>query len=151
MNKYSITCILYFFILSIHGQKGNVIIQINNELLTSGMLQPKVKPVNSSFSYYAEYDSGILTISDKAWEEIEKDSIGKFSLGFQYRTCEKDKSNIAFFEIELSRQLLNQPYLIINIYDFRNRKYRRWYGPHTEKNYLVEFKYPGSPVFVRYK
>lgn len=149
MTKYS-TILFFILITGVRAQTGNVIIQINNELITSGLLRMKIIINNSPYTYSAEYVPGELSISEKAWDIIKQDSIGKFQLNFQYQTFKGQRSKFASFEVDLTKSLLQQKYLIINVYDFRKKRFERWYGPYTNKDYLVELSYPGSPVYVRY-
>ncbi|WP_127019458.1 hypothetical protein [Flagellimonas beolgyonensis] len=142
-------------IIGIHsyGQSPNVIIQVNDELIISGIAQTKINISEGGFnkSFWVDYFPGKLILSQSAWEMIRKDSIGTFEFQFDYYTFKGQKSEIKNFKIVLSKSLLWGDYLIINIYDFRDRKYRKWYGPYTEKDYLVELKYPNGPIYARYK
>lgn len=139
---------MYFFVAT--AQSGNVIILINGELVTSGLLQINTSFSDSPIKYSTEYAPGILNINDRAWKIISNDSLGRFNLTFQHQTFKREKSNITFYEVDLSKSLLGMRYVIINIYDFKKKKYRRWYGPYTDKNYIAEISYPGSPLLVRY-
>ncbi len=145
---------LLFLLLSwnnSYSQSGNIIIQINDILLTSEITVLNVKTELSPYTFSAEYIPGKLTLSEKAWEIIKNDSVGNFKLSFNYQTFKRKKVKSKNFTIELSKYQLTKNYLIINIYDFRNRKYRKWYGPYTTKEYLIELIYPNGPFYPRYK
>ena len=73
----------------------------------------------------------------------------KFYLFFDFYTYRKEETQIKKFKIELSRKILENPYLIINIYDFRNRKYKRWFQYLTKEDYLVQLTFPNSGLWVR--
>ena len=136
-----------------YGQNGNVIIQVNDELVMSGIgnTYVKVNDDGTERSLGVDYVPGNFTVGQKVWEFIEKDSSKTFDFHFDYYTSKRKKLDIKNFKVELSAGLLKKEYLIINIYDFRNRKYRKWYGPYTDKEYLVEFRYPNGPMYPRYK
>tara|TARA_R110002167_G_scaffold7772_2_gene36402 strand:- start:1838 stop:2302 length:465 start_codon:yes stop_codon:yes gene_type:complete len=136
-----------------YGQESNVIIQVNDKLVLDGFANSFVK-VNYDGklrSFPVDYTPGKLKLSEKVWNIISQDSTGKFNLHFDFYTFKKQKSKIANFKAELTLGLLKSDYLIINIYDFRDRKYRKWYGPYTDEKYLVEFRYPNGPIHVRHE
>jgi hypothetical protein len=136
-----------------YGQESNVIIQVNDKLILEGFANSYVR-VNyhgKLRSFPVDYTPGKLTLSEKIWQIISEDSLGKFDLHFDFYTFKRHKTKIANFKAELTIGLLKSDYLIINIYDFRNRKYRKWYGPYTDDEYLVEFRYPDGPIHVRYE
>lgn len=129
-----------------------MIIQVNNELVVSGIGRPSItiNQGETKKSFGVDYVPGKLTMSQNAWELITNDTIGSFDFQFDYYTSKGQNLDIKRFKAILSKNLLDSNYLIINIYDFRNRKYRKWYGPYTEEDYLVELNYPNGPIYVRY-
>ena len=139
--------------INIYGQNGNVIIQVNGKLITDGLANTyvKVNDDGTDRSFDVSYVPGKIAIRETVWEFIERDSSGTFDFHFDYYTFKRQKTDIKNFKVELSKGLLEKEYLIINIYDFRNRKYRKWYGPYTEEEYLVEFRYPNGPMYPPYK
>ena len=132
------------------AQNVNLVIQVNEKLVVgsiSGMYLlldsgPLAKQIPVS------YVPGDLLISKAAWTIINSDTTNKLSLHFNYNTYLKKNEETAFY-VNLTREQLTQPYLLLNIYDFRDKKYRKWYQWHTDKNFLAELRYPNSGVYIR--
>lgn len=105
-----------------------MIIQVNNELVVSGIGRPSItiNQGETKKSFGVVYVPGKLTMSQNAWELITNDTIGSFDFQFDYYTSKGQNLDIKRFKAILSKNLLDSNYLIINIYDFRNRKYRKW-------------------------
>ncbi len=85
----------------------------------------------------------------KANSFINSNNFTKFALHFNYNTFFKGKHEVANFYVDLTQDKLKQPYLILNIYDFRNKKYKSWYQWHTEKDFLAELRFPNSGLYIR--
>lgn len=133
------------------GQNANVIIQVNNKLIKNGELAAmylKCDSCSNVRKISIGYIPGDLMLDKEAWTMIETSN--EFSLHFDYYTYSKGKQKIANFFVDLNKEILKQSYLIINIYDFRDRKYRKWYQWHTaNKEFLAELEYPNSGVYIR--
>ena len=151
MKKIIILTFLFTLGFVTYGQESNVIIQVNDKLILEGFANSYVRVNYDGMlrSFPVDYTPGKLTLSEKIWQIISEDSIGKFDLHFDFYTFKRQKTKIANFKAELTIGLLKSDYLIINIYDFRNRKYRKWYGPYTDDEYLVEFRYPNGLLLSR--
>lgn len=124
MNK--IFCILIFlglFSTISFGQNVNLVIQVNDKLVVSELssiylvfgtgTEVKKIPVG--------YVPGDLILDEKEWALINADTLNKFSLRFDYNTYSKDNNEISNFYVDLTKQQIKQPYLILNIYDFRDK------------------------------
>ena len=99
--------------------------------------------------YDINYVPGDLTISDKAWHKINLDSSSRFFLKFNYSTFKKADQSIVGFHVELTKEQLMQKYLILNIYDFRDKKYKRWYQDYTDDDFLAELYFPNHGILIR--
>lgn len=88
-----------------------------------------------------DYLPGDLKLTEEVWSIIESQPDKKFFLNVDYYTYEKGTQKIANFDLELSKYLIEQKYLIADIYDFRDKTYKRRYQYLTDKNYLVQFYY----------
>ena len=110
MNKILITIFFfsYFFIFS---QSANLILQVNGKIITSEF-------ANVYLKFDLENRSKIINVD--------------------YYTYINGKQGIVNFDIELSKYLLDQKYLIADIYDFRNKSYKRKYQYLTDKHFLVQ-------------
>ncbi len=105
--------------------------------------------VESRKPFDINYVPGDLIINDEAWNKINSDSSAKIFLKFDYNTFSKNHQKIANFFVELTRWKLKQRYLILNIYDFRDKKYKQWYQWHTDKKFLAELNFPSSGIYIR--
>jgi hypothetical protein len=144
---------LFGFSSSLLGQNSNFIIQVNEELVIDGILKPTLtfNSETEKFSSTAlKYVPGNLILSDDLWSKILSDTTSGFVLSFNYQTFEKKKTDIAQFEIKLTKEDFLREYIVLNIYDFRDKKYKKWYQLYTDKNYLVNKMFPGSGIYPRY-
>lgn len=140
------------FALVVTGQKKiNFIIQVNEKLVVSGLTDIHLifDSVNSVEKFSVDYIVGDLIISDELWSRIRSDSTRSFFLKFNYNTFDKNRHKVANFFVELKAFHLQQPYILLNIYDFRNKNYRRWYQWHTDKDFLAELNFPNSGVYIQ--
>ncbi|KUJ53306.1 hypothetical protein [Chryseobacterium sp. JAH] len=139
MNKILITIFFfsYFFIFS---QSANLILQVNGKIITSEFANVYLKfdLENRSKIINVNYLPGDLSLTEEAWEIIKSQPEKKFYLNVDYYTYINGKQGIVNFEIELSKYLLDQKYLIADIYDFRNKSYKRKYQYLTDKHFLVQ-------------
>jgi len=149
MKKYFLLILLCVAKLSF-SQNINFIIQVNDQLLTNGEIQNLYIKFDAEKNekYYVNYFPGDLIIDEKVLAKINSTD-SKFYLHFDYTTYRKENQQIANFEIELNKNILNQPYVIANVFDFRNRKYKNWYQRLTKENYLVQLTFPGSGLYIR--
>ncbi|ALM48956.1 hypothetical protein AMR72_08700 [Flavobacterium psychrophilum] len=150
--KNTLLLLTTMFSLSLLSQNTNIILQVNEKTLDYGEVSNLyIDILNSDIpeKYYLKYYPGDLIFDEKIWNKINSDSIGKVRLNFDYYTYKKGKQQIANFHVELNKKLLNQHYLIIDVYDFRDKKYKRWYQYITKEDYLVELIYPQSGRYIR--
>ena len=138
---------------TITGQNINIVIQVNEKLAISEVshIYLVVGQDGNSVKTPVNYVPGELTLTTEIWNAINSDKSKKISLYFDYITYSKDKQNVANFYADLTREQLQKSYLILNIYDFRDRRYKHWYQWHTDKDFLAELTFPGSGMYVRQK
>ena len=105
--------------------------------------------IDNRKQFEVTYVPGDLIISDLVWTKINSDTTSNFFLKFDYYTYTNNAQKITNFFVELTRFELKQPYLILNIYDFRNKKYKHWYKWLTDKEFLSEFRFPNSGIYIR--
>ncbi len=133
------------------GQKVNLIIQVNEKLSVTGLYNFHIAfdSVDSRKQFTVNYVPGDLTIDEDVWSKINLDSTSRLFLKFDYSTFDRGNQEIANFFVELTQQQLKQRYLILNIYDFRDKKYKHWYQWHTHNKFLAELNFPGSGIYIR--
>ena len=148
---FTILLIIGIATTSVSQRKVNFIIQINEKLVVDGLsdIHLTFDSVDSKKGFAIDYVPGDLIISDEIWKKINLDTSTRFFLKFNYNTFTKGDQKTANFFVGLTKDNLMQRYLILNIYDFRNKKYKRWYQWHTDKEFLAELTFPNSGVYIR--
>ncbi|UPQ79634.1 hypothetical protein M0M57_02060 [Flavobacterium azooxidireducens] len=154
MSKSLLTIIFLIFTRLCFSQNINFIIQVNDKLLQYGELANLyliIENEKDTTKYFVNYYPGDLILSKDILAVIDSAKYDKIYLHFDYYTYRRGKQDVANFDIELSKNLFKKPYLIANVFDFRDKKYKRWYQYHTEEKYLVQMIYPNSGLYVRRK
>jgi hypothetical protein len=67
---------------------------------------------------------------------------------FDLNSFKRDKHEILNVKTNFSKFLIGQPSLILNVYDFRDKKYKRGLGYLTNENFLCEYEFPGSGQYI---
>ena len=154
MRNIFYTSILFIITNFCFSQNVNFIIEVNDRLLNYGEianLYLTTGKEKDAKKYYINYYPGDLVLNEEVLSEINSGTFKKIYLHFDYYTYKKDNQEIANFDIEINSGLFNEPYLIANIFDFRDKKYKHWYQWLTEENYLTELTYPHSGKYIRRK
>ncbi|REC45560.1 MULTISPECIES: hypothetical protein [unclassified Chryseobacterium] len=128
MIKNIFLIIVIFSFLNTYAQNFNVILQVNDVNIDGEITAMSLSNNNSRDEerIRVNYYPGDLIIPD--YEKLSFEKLNNdFILTFNYNTYKRNSQQIATFNIKLSKELLKQPYLIINIYDFRVKKYKRWF------------------------
>lgn len=144
--------LITIFSFSASSQNSNVILQVNEKTLNYGEvsnLYIEFTDSNNHEKHYLKYYPGDLIFDKELWNKINSDSIHKLKLHFDYYTYKKEDQQIDNFDIELHKGLLKQHYLIIDVYDFRDKKYKKWYQYYTKEDYLVQLIYPQCGYYIR--
>ena len=132
-----------------YSQNVNMILEVNGKVLNGEISNLYIKYGEEKYS--VNYYPGDLILGDIVWAKIQAETQKKFSLHFDYNTFRKDNHEIASFEVEIGKETLKQPYLIVNVYDFRDKQYKKWYQYLTKENYLVEINCPNCGLYIRRK
>lgn len=150
--KIQIISLIFGITATCLGQNVNMVIQVNDDLVTfqtSGMYLTFENVKGEIESCQIGYIPGELVLDKNVWKKINSYSNKKIVLSFNYSNFDKKRTWHGNYEIEISKNILDKPYLILNIYDFQNRKYKRWYQYLTDKRFLAELRYPNSGIYVR--
>ncbi|GEQ86127.1 hypothetical protein ULMS_16350 [Patiriisocius marinistellae] len=131
------------------GQNLNMVIQVNDQLV-----------LNGAFNLHFEYKSGIkeriqigyepgeLKLTESDWKKISSDSTKNIILTFNYDDFLKVKKQDSYYEIEMEKYHFDNRYLILRVYDFCERKYRRKYSCLTDEDYIYDFNYPQGGILI---
>lgn len=127
----------------------NCIILVNNELATHGFSNVYLTFGDANgVKHHVDYIPGELQIPDSTFVKLPTGERATATLHLSYNTFVNDKHMIENWSTELSAFLLKQPYLILKIYDFKNKAFRKMYGKYTDKSYLTEWRFPNSGVLI---
>ena len=151
--KLKLFILFVIFGLSNNGftQNLNMIIEVNDRLITS-----EIAGIYLSFKYtdgtkihsQINYHPGELILNENLWNKIKSDSLNEITLKFNYYTYKRGNQDIANFEFKMSKFLFERQYLILRVYDFRERKYRKKYGCLTDEDYIYEFNFPQGGILI---
>ena len=100
---------------------------------------------------YLNYVPGDLILADSVYSLLNSDKIQHFKPHFSHFTYKGNKTETVPFYVGLSKHIFSLPYLVLNVYDFRDKKYKNWYQYHTKQNFLVERIFPNSGLYIRKK
>jgi len=150
--KFNILILLIFGITNyVFGQNLNMIIDVNDELLTNYVGDAYLNFENedgTTEKILIGYHPGELILEQNAWNKINSAEITKITFSFTYNTWKRGQHESINFKIKMKKYHFDKTYLILHIYDFRNRKYRRKYGCLTDENYIYEFRFPEGGILV---
>ena len=147
--------LLFIIIIGTHingfGQNLNMVIDVNDRLVTS-----EIAGTYLNFEYkdgtkdqiLIGYHPGELILENDSWEKIKSEKTKKITLTFNYYTYKRGNQKIASFEVEIEKYHFYKRYLILHVYDFRERKYRKKYGCLTDAEYIIDFNYPQGGILI---
>lgn len=131
----------------VFSQNANLTIQVNEKLITKPLYCSLTLDSINSEKFNIWYMPGELILNTLIWDKINKDSTKSFWFHF-YGT---DKYKTTSYVAELTAIQLKKSYLILNVYDFSDQKYKRRYQWLTDKNFLIEFEFDGSGKYIKHK
>jgi hypothetical protein len=122
--------------------KVNFIIQLNDQLVFSenmGSLQLLIETDEDKFNLDLTYWTGDLILSEEAVRILRQDRIKSATLMFHLYSWKKDKDIGLDVKTNFSKLLIEQPYVILNVFDLRDKVYRRQLGYLTKDDYICEY------------
>jgi hypothetical protein len=150
---------LFFLLLFGFGQIGfgqnlNMVIEVNERLITSEISGAYLNFENADGTKSRNlvgYYPGELVLQVEDWEKINSESTKNIILTFDYNTFNSNSHQIGNFGIEMQKYHFDKRYLILRVYDFRERKFKKRYGCLTDKNFISEFNFPQGGILIRCK
>jgi len=135
------------------SQNINMTILVNEKLVVEELSRVHLTfdSLTNRQIFYIAYVPGELVFDSESWNKIRSYTSSRLFLQFDYDTYRKHNHEIGNFFVELTRSELRQRYLILHIYDFRDKKFKHWYHSNTDKDFLAEFESPGSGRYMRNK
>ena len=144
MTGRLILALLFIANYSIQAQveRVNLIILVNDQVATT-ITNAEIIIDSAYYNDEVTYWPGELQIDSSLYKLIYQ--IGsEVHLKFEYYSYKGKKQGLANFCCELPLNSLpeSNPYLILEVFDFRDRRYRDWYSYLTDKNFLCELRFP---------
>jgi hypothetical protein len=136
------------------GQNLNMVIEVNERLITSEISGAYLNFENSDGTKSRNlvgYYPGELVLQVEDWEKINSESTKNIILTFDYNTFNSNSHQIGNFGIEMQKYHFDKRYLILRVYDFRERKFKKRYGCLTDRNFIAEFNFPQGGILIRCK
>ena len=150
--KFRILILLFFGLINDgFGQNLNMIIDVNDELLTNYIGDAYLNFENENGTkekILIGYHPGELILNENAWNKIKSDETTEITFSFTYSTWKRQKQESVNFKMNMKKYHFEKQYLILHIYDFRERKYRRKYGCLTDQDYIYDFNFPQGGILI---
>jgi hypothetical protein len=151
--------ILLIFLAGTHycsfGQdtKVNLVIKLNDKLLENGVsnTQLAIETDKDIHNVGVQYYTGDLILPAEVMTILNRDSIKSMTLTFDILTFKGDRQDILNIKTNFSKYLITQPYIILNVFDLRDKKFKRQLGYVTKDNFLCEYNFPSSGLYIRRK
>ena len=121
-------------------EKINLVILRNGKLIENGLANIRLN------GHYIEYWTGELTVEDSVFNLLMQDST--FYLQFDYYIQSKRKQTVRNFGCEILLKDSTIPYQVLEVFDFTDPQYRKWYSYHTDKDFLCELRFPNSGIYI---
>ncbi|MCA1967359.1 MAG: hypothetical protein LDL23_12035 [Flavobacterium sp.] len=151
--KFKLTFLLLVgIIINGFGQNLNMVIEVNERLVTSEISGAYLNFENmdgTKSRNLVGYHPGELILQPEDWEKINSDLTKNITLTFDYNTFKRNGHQIGNFGIEMKKQDFERRYLILRVYDFRERKFKKRYSCLTDKDFIAELNFPQGGILVR--
>jgi hypothetical protein len=134
------------------GQNLNMVIEVNERLVVSEIAGAYLNFENvdgTKSRNLVGYHPGELILQKEDWEKINAESTKKISLTFDYYALKGRYHNSTNFLIEMQKYHFDKSYLILRVYDFRERKFKKRYGCLTTEKYIAELNFPQGGILIR--
>jgi len=134
------------------GQNLNMVIQVNEILVINEISSTYLNFENADGTKSRSlvgYIPGELVLQPKDWKKINSESTKEITLTFDFYALKGKHHNIVQFGIEMQKHHFEKRYLILRVYDFSDRKFRKWYGCLTDQNFIAELNFPQGGILIR--
>ncbi|WPO92697.1 hypothetical protein [Chryseobacterium sp. HR92] len=126
------------------NKEGNIIITIDQNVHPS---ISNMYILNGEKKYYISYFPGKFLIKESDYRELSNINIASLKLVLSNSIQCKENLESKMYEIEDFRlSWLDQPYVLLYIYNTDNSKYKKIYNPLPGKNYTYDYEYPGGTM-----
>jgi hypothetical protein len=94
------------------------------------------------------YYPGELVLQTEDWKKINSELTKKITLTFDYNTFKSNGHQIGNFGIEMLKHHFDKRYLILRVYDFREKKFKKRYGCLTDEKFIAELNFPQGGILI---
>ena len=149
-NKTITSLIITLTILNVEvfGQNiaVNMVILCNEKLINSQLSNVHfvVTTDQKDYNLPVDYLPGDLLLPKKIYDTILSDSVKSLRLFFDLNTFNGQNHYVLNIKTDFPKGLFDQPYLVLNVFDFKEKKYRRQFSYLTEDEFICEFSFPNS-------
>lgn len=150
--KFKFILLLFGITINSNGQNLNLVIEVNERLVVGeigGMYLNFENTDGTKSRNQVGFLPGELRLEKEDWEKIRAESTQKITLTFDYYSLKGKYHNSVNFEMEMEKYHFDKNYLILRVYDFRERKFRRLYQCLTNKKYIAELNFAQSGILIR--
>jgi hypothetical protein len=153
--KFSLFLYLLAFITQFgQAQNLNMVIEVNERLVESGITSAYLnfEAVDGTTSKnLVSYYPGELVLEPEDWQKINSELTKEIILSFNYTDYSKKRDTSLNIKVGIQKEHFEMPYLILRIYDFKNKKFKKRYSCLTDKDFIAEFGCQGCGVLVTCK
>ncbi|MCI3937853.1 hypothetical protein MQX03_11630 [Chryseobacterium aahli] len=137
-----IFCICLSFYTCAQNKKANIIILVDGEVVKYSYI--KINMENGK-NITCNFQPGNLELKESDYEILKDNKIKSFQFTFS-KIC-KEQSKSKMYEIgDFKLSWLDQPYVILYVYNTDDKKYKKIYNPLANKSYTYEYDTPGGSM-----
>ncbi|MGM0579865.1 MAG: hypothetical protein ACQETL_04250 [Bacteroidota bacterium] len=146
--------LLVFFTYFGKGQNLNMVIEVNHRLVESDVVGAYLNFETTDGTKSRNligYYPGELMLDQEDWEEINSELTKKITLSFNYYDHSRRNDTSLNIEVEMQKEYFDMRYLILRVYDLREKAFKKRYGCLTENDFVTEFSCPDCGVLIQCK
>ncbi|WP_129059429.1 MULTISPECIES: hypothetical protein [unclassified Chryseobacterium] len=131
--------------ISSQNKEGNIIITVDQNVHPS---LSNMYILKGEKKYYISYFPGKFVIKEEDYKDLlHTDNSSSLKLVMNNNLQCKDNLTSKMYEIEdFKLSWLDQPYVILYIYNTDNKDYKNIYNPLPGKSYTYDYEYPGGTM-----
>lgn len=146
--KYGLILLLF---LGVHkmgfGQDLNMVIEVNAKTVISQIMSAYLifKHQDGTLTKnLIGYRPGKLVLKPEDWSEINNPKTKTITLSFDYYPFDLKPHYKHHFDVALEKKHFEQSYLVLKVYNFGTKRFRKKYSCLTDAKYVYELIFPGS-------
>jgi hypothetical protein len=126
--------------------KANLVILRNEKLVIEEISAFRFTVIKNNLvtSVSADYIPGELRLTREDFDRLVSDSVATIQLRFDLNSFRGSRHHILNVNTDFKTGLFQQEYLILNVFDFCDKKYKKRFGYLTKGDFISEFSFPGS-------